>query len=1513
MSDILHHLRTAGELDSQGHFSLDKRKAQDKMREFQLVDAHDYVLKLIQAAVAGGATKIEVTADAASVTLLCHGWTLERALLEQPFDGLFIAQESVDGAFLRHLAIGLNAALALQPERLEVWSGGAAAVVPESAADRLSVVEQPAPSSVPRDATRFVITERVSWRMAGRAMQNLVGDTPEGAAVRARARLSPIPVTLNGEPVADGKLAAPDGVQASVTFAGETCAGVVWSSGIRPERGTVSFIKAGVKICDAALDLPPLQASAMVRADGVLTNASESDVVEDASLDGVIAAVRAANEALLQKLVAEYRDGNSERRRGLRPTLLHVLAARDLKTWEDSPSWDALKALAIFEIASGDARSVGDFQEVTRAGQNVYYHMRGALELVPIVGYVIARVDGAEKNALSNLLGDRFRPIAGETRILQRALNMSRWNAKKKGVPRLRAGVSYMQVVSFNERGFSGELGIGRRQPERTQACVRFFLQEQELAEEREDLDGLVFDAVINHNKFAANYTYDGIEHDALWKEAREFLAERFAQAVAALATDVTPPHPDVREVAEHVIDLLHYQKKNYEKPDLPEAIGRYGLFPTVARRFASLADLTRDLEEFGAVHYVRKVEFGPQLDHRQIVKETSDDLIDILKFVFDPSRVTDYSKKLAAERAMMENMQRPAELPQLGGRAYAPVDIRQGDILGALGLTLPEDMPKTRPFGQVPTQVRFLRGGKPIETKTVTLQFGPVLGVIDSPRLQPNQTWDAVEEDEAYQEALQALRGGADDLARVVAAEVGVISDWRAPLIREFLLGYLCWKRSEIAPAVRDARLFAVAGGGVWSLQDLQDELAKNGNLRFVSTFFNEAPSDRRPAVFFSDEPARRALQAWFDGVWVDYTDDLKEQIARESFLRRPTVPARLPARERFAAIVEMEPPWHGELGLIEDVQGFDGRVSIRVMRAGRFLDTVNNTAALPYEAVLDADDTPVNRSWSGLSGPATQTVMAAANAALERAVAAVAASAGSGRPEQNCLLLRYLFVGGMSLEKMRREGLLGEIAARSLFEDSTGKPMSVLELASAFQSEKKLLFVRPGVKGQPRDGCRVVRLSEAELVQLKRVFRTAYDYTDDLKIDETARKNQEAARRVEDIELPGGTYVAIIPMKGRDMKGELALVPGKPPGVTLVCRGLAVETRPFFDDVPVIGVVSSPGFEPNRVWDKVVLNDVHRRGLDDTLDALMARCAQKATEDAGVRGALLAWYVLRRGRITSGGKFGDVVNVALFPLANGQVVPLKTLVGAFVKRGHVLTCKEAMETEGDPVVLARDAEIRTFLHRFFGEAAVKPAERPKVKKVQRDGFLEKMIEAVDKAADRLEEKADALQAVAQEAGREREKEQRAREAVARKEEMARREAERKAAKKKLREEPPPPPDPRQQEREALLRLLRDCFTQLAWRQQQRWQNHILERIRIVDGPSGVVVTCDGSVIDLNARHPLLAGDLRRYHGDRGAVARLASAIFTAMNQARTEITDDDEIRFLEDLCDWVLNEQSA
>ncbi|NDD31723.1 MAG: hypothetical protein EB084_26025, partial [Proteobacteria bacterium] len=120
---LLEHLRKAGTVDSEGFFTLDGRKAQAKMREYALVDAHEYVLEIIRAAVVGGASRIDVTADAQGVSVSAPGWRVSDAFLEDPFAGIFLSQERNETLDWRHLAIGLNAALSLNPRAVEVRVG----------------------------------------------------------------------------------------------------------------------------------------------------------------------------------------------------------------------------------------------------------------------------------------------------------------------------------------------------------------------------------------------------------------------------------------------------------------------------------------------------------------------------------------------------------------------------------------------------------------------------------------------------------------------------------------------------------------------------------------------------------------------------------------------------------------------------------------------------------------------------------------------------------------------------------------------------------------------------------------------------------------------------------------------------------------------------------------------------------------------------------------------------------------------------------------------------------------------------------------------------------------------------------------------------------------------------------------------------------------------------------------------------------------------------------------------
>ena len=57
-AELIAGLQSDAEFDSDGGFSLDREKAREKMRQFQLADPHRYVLLLVEAAVLRGATTI---------------------------------------------------------------------------------------------------------------------------------------------------------------------------------------------------------------------------------------------------------------------------------------------------------------------------------------------------------------------------------------------------------------------------------------------------------------------------------------------------------------------------------------------------------------------------------------------------------------------------------------------------------------------------------------------------------------------------------------------------------------------------------------------------------------------------------------------------------------------------------------------------------------------------------------------------------------------------------------------------------------------------------------------------------------------------------------------------------------------------------------------------------------------------------------------------------------------------------------------------------------------------------------------------------------------------------------------------------------------------------------------------------------------------------------------------------------------------------------------------------------
>ncbi len=107
-----------GEQLGAGRIRVDAARAIAKLREYQLADRHAWILECIRAAVAGGATAIELTGDADDVWLTWIGTPLAVEDLPRLFDELVSPEAEESRHHVRLLAAGVNSALGLGDDDL---------------------------------------------------------------------------------------------------------------------------------------------------------------------------------------------------------------------------------------------------------------------------------------------------------------------------------------------------------------------------------------------------------------------------------------------------------------------------------------------------------------------------------------------------------------------------------------------------------------------------------------------------------------------------------------------------------------------------------------------------------------------------------------------------------------------------------------------------------------------------------------------------------------------------------------------------------------------------------------------------------------------------------------------------------------------------------------------------------------------------------------------------------------------------------------------------------------------------------------------------------------------------------------------------------------------------------------------------------------------------------------------------------------------------------------------------
>jgi hypothetical protein len=216
--ELIAGFATDAQFDSDGSFSLDREKAREKMRQFQLADPHRYVLLLVEAAVLRGATTIVFDIDADDMQMRFDA-ALSWADLDELYGALFINRTTDEIRARRELALACNAVMALNPRwvRIESFtraegSGGEGALsgigaeLRSDSKDEITKLDKPTREfeDMPHTWTFIHVKERFRPGLLVRFLRDMGGSIPEEQLLRSRCQYAATSITLDGVRISEG-------------------------------------------------------------------------------------------------------------------------------------------------------------------------------------------------------------------------------------------------------------------------------------------------------------------------------------------------------------------------------------------------------------------------------------------------------------------------------------------------------------------------------------------------------------------------------------------------------------------------------------------------------------------------------------------------------------------------------------------------------------------------------------------------------------------------------------------------------------------------------------------------------------------------------------------------------------------------------------------------------------------------------------------------------------------------------------------------------------------------------------------------------------------------------------------------------------------------------------------------------------------------------------------------------------------------------------------------------------
>lgn len=291
--DLIESLRSGSTRLGGGTLSLDREKAREKLRKFQLPDPHQYVLQLVRCAALAGARKVSFMIDADEMECIFD------ASLD--FDGLRnIWDHGLAGKAdaLNALAIAIGASSVLEPRVIEIQTmrKGSEARLTIRGDDETFDVAQ---IDDPDDSTRVYLRERPRLDHAFEFFSAISGTLAEIVALRKACAWTSMSVHVNRQQVSrlpEWSSEAPLFIADRSTLARveHTDPATGAAAGIQLERHgplRIHCVRDGVLIGEFVDDNPPVPAVGYIEHPKFRTDLTSLSVVVDDQFDEIVSSL----------------------------------------------------------------------------------------------------------------------------------------------------------------------------------------------------------------------------------------------------------------------------------------------------------------------------------------------------------------------------------------------------------------------------------------------------------------------------------------------------------------------------------------------------------------------------------------------------------------------------------------------------------------------------------------------------------------------------------------------------------------------------------------------------------------------------------------------------------------------------------------------------------------------------------------------------------------------------------------------------------------------------------------------------------------------------------------------------------------------------------------------------------------------------------------------------------------------------------------------------------------------